>query len=116
MASEFPRHLLELESLTRGQIETLLDLAARFKHERAKARAGEPQPDRRGLLTGRTVITLFFEHSTRTRSPNSGSDTSCVTRARDCTKASILRRASPPVTGATSTPSATPAPNTAMRL
>jgi aspartate carbamoyltransferase catalytic subunit len=63
----FPRHLLELETLTREQIETLLSLAARFKHERAKARAGEPQADRRGLLRGRTVITLFFEASTRTR-------------------------------------------------
>ena len=42
MASEvdFPRHLLELEALTREQIELLLDLAARFKHERAKARKG----------------------------------------------------------------------------
>jgi aspartate carbamoyltransferase catalytic subunit len=68
MGSDFPRHLLELETLTRQQIETLLDLAARFKHERAKSRAGEPAPDRRGLLSGRTVITLFFEHSTRTRS------------------------------------------------
>jgi aspartate carbamoyltransferase catalytic subunit len=63
----FPRHLLELETLTREQIETLLSLAARFKHERAKARGGEPQADRRGLLRGRTVITLFFEASTRTR-------------------------------------------------
>ena len=63
----FPRHLLELETLTREQIETLLSLAARFKRERAKARAGEPQADRRGLLRGRTVITLFFEASTRTR-------------------------------------------------
>ncbi|HEX9576938.1 MAG TPA: aspartate carbamoyltransferase, partial [Myxococcales bacterium] len=69
MASrEFPRHLLDLETLTREQIETLLDLAARFKHERAKARAGEPPRGRRSLLSGRTVITLFFEHSTRTRS------------------------------------------------
>jgi aspartate carbamoyltransferase catalytic subunit len=63
----FPRHLLELETLTREQIETLLSLAARFKHERAKARAGEQQADRRGLLRGRNVITLFFEASTRTR-------------------------------------------------
>ena len=33
---DFPRHLLELEALTRGQIEALLSLAARFKRERAK--------------------------------------------------------------------------------
>ncbi len=67
---EFPRHLLELETLTRGQIEALLGLAATFKRERAKAR-GEPlvpAKDRRGLLLGRTVVTLFFENSTRTRS------------------------------------------------
>ena len=70
MASEvdFPRHLLELEALTREQIELLLDLAARFKHERAKARKGSALPERRELLRGRTIITLFFEHSTRTRS------------------------------------------------
>jgi aspartate carbamoyltransferase catalytic subunit len=70
MASEvdFPRHLLELEALRREQIELLLDLAARFKHERAKARKGAAPPERRELLRGRTVITLFFEHSTRTRS------------------------------------------------
>src|SRR6267154_3958914 len=65
---DFPRHLLELEALTRGQIEALLSLAARFKRERAKARAGESPADRRGLLRGRNVITLFFENSTRTRS------------------------------------------------
>jgi aspartate carbamoyltransferase catalytic subunit len=61
--SDFPRHLLELESLNREQIERLLSLASRFKHERAKTRTG-----RRDLLKGRTVITLFFESSTRTRS------------------------------------------------
>jgi len=66
---DFPRHLLELEALTRGQIEGLLSLAARFKRERAKARAGQSAAaDRRGLLRGRNVITLFFESSTRTRS------------------------------------------------
>jgi aspartate carbamoyltransferase catalytic subunit len=65
---EFPRHLLELEALTRGQIEALLSLAGRFKRERARARSGESPADRRGLLRGRNVITLFFENSTRTRS------------------------------------------------
>ena len=48
---DFPRHLLELEALTRGQIEALLSLAARFKRERAKARtSGESPADRRALL------------------------------------------------------------------
>src|SRR2546425_734312 len=68
MALDFPRHLLELEALTRPRIEGLLSLAARFKRERARARGGEAQTDRRGLLRGRNVITLFFETSTRTRS------------------------------------------------
>jgi aspartate carbamoyltransferase catalytic subunit len=65
---DFPRHLLELETLTRAQIEALLTLASQFKRERARARAGEKVTDRRSLLHGRTVITLFFESSTRTRS------------------------------------------------
>ncbi len=60
---DFPRHLLELEGLTRAQIEALLDLAARFKHERAKSRSA-----RHPALAGRTVVMLFFESSTRTRS------------------------------------------------
>ena len=65
---DFPRHLLELEALTRAQLEGVLDLAAQFKHERASAREGGSLPDRRGLLRGKTVVTLFFENSTRTRS------------------------------------------------
>ena len=68
MALDFPKHLLELEALTQSQIEGLLSLAARFKRERARARGGEAQTDRRGLLRGRNVITLLFETSTRTRS------------------------------------------------
>ena len=70
MIAPFPRHLLDLESLTRSQIEAALDLASRFKRERASTRAGPaaPAPDRRGLLRGRTIVSLFFEASTRTRS------------------------------------------------
>jgi aspartate carbamoyltransferase catalytic subunit len=45
----------------------LLALASRFKHERASARAGKAA-SRYELLRGRTVLTLFFENSTRTRS------------------------------------------------
>ena len=41
---DFPRHLLELEALTRGQIEALLSLAARFTRERAKARSAGESP------------------------------------------------------------------------
>jgi aspartate carbamoyltransferase catalytic subunit len=64
---DFPRHLLELEALTRAQIEALLALASRFKRERAQARKGGVA-SRYELLRGRTVLTLFFESSTRTRS------------------------------------------------
>jgi aspartate carbamoyltransferase catalytic subunit len=64
---DFPRHLLELEALTRAQIERLLTVASRFKHDRAQARAGGPLA-RSDLLRGRMVLTLFFENSTRTRS------------------------------------------------
>ena len=45
----------------------MLTLASRFKHERAQARAGKAV-SRSELLRGRTVLTLFFENSTRTRS------------------------------------------------
>ena len=66
---EFPRHLLEIEGLSRAQIEALLEVAAKFKIERAQAK-GAPGSgvDRRGTLRGRTIVTLFFESSTRTRS------------------------------------------------
>ena len=68
MASDFPRHLLDVESLRRDQIDELLGLAARFKRERASARAGKGRAPRHELLPGRIVVTLFFEASTRTRS------------------------------------------------
>ncbi len=54
------RHLLELEQLSRGEIETILDTAERFisdDHHRVK----------RADLKGRNVVNLFFEPSTRTR-------------------------------------------------
>ena len=50
-------HLLTLEDLDRATITRLLDRAERFRG------AGAP----RDLLAGRTVLTLFFEPSTRTR-------------------------------------------------
>src|SRR5712691_10178373 len=64
---DFPRHLLDTETLRRDQIESLLSLAARCKRERAAERAGKPATPRRDLLAGRVVATLFFEVSTRTR-------------------------------------------------
>jgi aspartate carbamoyltransferase catalytic subunit len=55
------RHLLTLEGLGRARIEALLDRAAALRAEfRAGARALP-------LLDGRTVVNLFFEASTRTR-------------------------------------------------
>jgi aspartate carbamoyltransferase catalytic subunit len=68
MASDFPRHLLDVESLRRDQIDELLGLAARFKRERAAARTGKGRPPKHELMPGRIVVTLFFEASTRTRS------------------------------------------------
>jgi aspartate carbamoyltransferase catalytic subunit len=55
------RHLLTLDGLGRGRIEALLDDAAQL---RSTWRAGAPLPQ---LLQRRTVINLFFEASTRTR-------------------------------------------------
>ena len=58
---EFPRHLLEIEALSRAQIEHLLSLAVKLRKERETGAS-------RTVLAGRTVVTLFFENSTRTRS------------------------------------------------
>ncbi|MDR2012585.1 MAG: aspartate carbamoyltransferase catalytic subunit [Rhodanobacter sp.] len=55
------RHLLTLEHLGHEHIQRLLDRAAAL---RDSARAGDPLP---ALLAGRTVVNLFFEPSTRTR-------------------------------------------------
>lgn len=57
---EPPRHLLTLQDLGRERILALLDRAAGL---RAQFRAGALPP----LLAGRTVVNLFFEPSTRTR-------------------------------------------------
>ncbi len=51
------RHLLTLEGIDRAAITRVLDRAEHFRN------AGAP----RDLLAGRTVLTLFFEPSTRTR-------------------------------------------------
>jgi aspartate carbamoyltransferase catalytic subunit len=55
------RHLITLEGLPRERILALLDRAATL---RAASRGGTQPLD---LLSGRTVINLFFEPSTRTR-------------------------------------------------
>ena len=56
-----PRHLLQIEGMHPPQIETMLDLAESYV---LLNRSGKTQRD---LLRGRTLINLFFEDSTRTR-------------------------------------------------
>ena len=58
----FPhRHLLGIEGLSAADIATILDLADSYV-DRVRAGMGK-----HGRLAGRTVINLFFENSTRTR-------------------------------------------------
>ncbi len=54
------RHLLGLEELSAEEIRTVLEVASRF----AQVPATAPLPE---LLQGKTVVNLFFEDSTRTR-------------------------------------------------
>ncbi len=54
-------HLLGIEGMNRVEIEELLDLTDRF------AEVGLRPIPRVPALRGRTVATLFFEDSTRTR-------------------------------------------------
>jgi len=53
------RHLLGLEELTRAEIETILDVASNFVDTNRRKKLPE--------LTGKVVVNLFFEPSTRTR-------------------------------------------------
>jgi aspartate carbamoyltransferase catalytic subunit len=55
------RHLLDLERLTPDEIRVLLDTAALFKEATDGCRR------KLAVLAGTTVVTLFFENSTRTR-------------------------------------------------
>jgi aspartate carbamoyltransferase catalytic subunit len=55
------RHLLDIESLSREEILTVLDLAERFREISERPIKKVP------TLRGRTVINLFMESSTRTR-------------------------------------------------
>ncbi len=55
------KHLLDIESLTAGEIGTILDTASAFKA------VGERAIKKVPALRGKTVINLFIEPSTRTR-------------------------------------------------
>jgi aspartate carbamoyltransferase catalytic subunit len=58
----FPhRHLLGIEGLSAAEITFLLDLAERY------VEVNRQQEKKKSMLRGRTVINLFFESSTRTR-------------------------------------------------
>ena len=56
------RHLLSIEDLTRDDIERILDRAAAF------AEVSDRDIKKVPALRGRTVLNLFYEASTRTRS------------------------------------------------
>jgi aspartate carbamoyltransferase catalytic subunit len=61
-AGFFHTHMLGVEDLTREELETVLTLAAQYKAELVAT------PDlRHTTLRGRTLVNLFFENSTRTR-------------------------------------------------
>jgi len=55
------RHLLGIEGLSRDEVETLLDLAETYIDKNRAEDKKHP------VLRGRTLIKLFFEESTRTR-------------------------------------------------
>ena len=55
------RHLLDLQSLSRDEILTILDAAREFKG------VGEREIKKVPALRGKTVVNLFVENSTRTR-------------------------------------------------
>jgi aspartate carbamoyltransferase catalytic subunit len=61
MSSFGPRHLLGIEPLTPAEIETVLELGERFLEINERAIKKVP------TLRGKTVINLFLEPSTRTR-------------------------------------------------
>ncbi|HEY8793509.1 MAG TPA: aspartate carbamoyltransferase catalytic subunit [Gemmatimonadaceae bacterium] len=61
MTSALGKDLLDLESLTAGQIRLVLDTAVPFKEISERAIKKVP------ALRGQTIVNLFFEASTRTR-------------------------------------------------
>lgn len=62
------RHLLGIEGLTAADIEAVLDRADFHFSEARRASESGNRPKKSDALRNRTVINLFFESSTRTRS------------------------------------------------
>ncbi len=57
----FSKHLLDVDSLSRDQIQELIDPAREYRDLRATG------PYKSDILRGGSIYTLFFENSTRTR-------------------------------------------------
>lgn len=62
-----PRHLVSIADLDAAEIVRLLDAADRYWPSVSATGAGSDEPVKKTSLRGRTVINLFFENSTRTR-------------------------------------------------
>lgn len=58
---DFSKHLLDVDSLSRDQIQELIDPAREYRELRATG------PYKSDILRGGSIYTLFFENSTRTR-------------------------------------------------
>ncbi len=91
-ASWHRKDLIAIEDLTRGEIETVHELATRFRRLMAEEPAALPS------LRGHTVVNLFIEPSTRTRiafeiaAKRLGADVTLVERAASSlTKGESLR-------------------------
>ena len=58
----FPhRHLLGIDGLAAAEVNTILDLAEGYVEQNRQ------DDKKRAVLRGRTIVNLFFENSTRTR-------------------------------------------------
>src|SRR5688572_15844260 len=55
------RHLLEIDGLSRADVQLVLDTARSFREVNSRALKKVP------VLRGRTVALMFFENSTRTK-------------------------------------------------
>ena len=58
---DFSKHLLDVDTLTRDQIQDLIDPAREYRELRTTG------PYKSDILRGGSIYTLFFENSTRTR-------------------------------------------------